>query len=125
MHLLSHRVRFILLRERPVGTLITITPALAISWLSLDLSLVFGRSDIRSIPRSAASSPARCSFRSTNVTKLKSWSIEAGVARSARLRYAAGSRTPEHCDHSLCLLMHGREQVFMRQRGHVYLIGFT
>ena len=59
------------------------------------------------------------------VMKLKSRSNADSVASSLRFRYAAGSRTPEHSDQSLWRRVHGREQVRIEQRGHLYLGGTT
>lgn len=41
------------------------------------------------------------------------------------MRYAAGFRTPEHCDQSLCRFTQGREHVWMPHRGHLYLRGLV
>ena len=57
--------------------------------------------------------------------KLKSLSMEDGVANSALLRYSAGFRIPEHCAQVLCFLTQPSEHVCVPQRGHVYLTGFT
>jgi hypothetical protein len=57
------------------------------------------------------------------VMKLKSRSNADSVASLLRFRYAAGSRTPEHCDQSLWRRVQGREQVRVEQRGQRYLGG--
>lgn len=59
------------------------------------------------------------------VMKLKSRSNADSVFNSLRFRYAAGSRTPEHCDQSLWRRVQGREQVRVEQRGQRYLGGLA
>lgn len=76
-----------------------------------------------SIPRFSTSRSARSSERSMPVMKLKSRSKAASLASSLRLRYAAGSRTPEHWDQSLWRRVQGREQVRVEQRGQRYFGG--
>lgn len=80
---------------------------------------------VRSMPRLSASLSARSRLRSIPVIKLKSRSNADSVASSLRFKYAAGSRTPEHCDQSLWRRVHGREHVRVEQRGHRYLGGLT
>lgn len=79
----------------------------------------------RSIPRVSASTSARSSDLSMLVRKLKSLSNAAGVANSFLLRYSAGSRTPEHCDHSLWRLEQASEHVRLAHRGHLYFCLFS
>lgn len=80
---------------------------------------------MRSIPRDSASTSARSSDLSMPVRKLKSLSNAAGVANSFLLRYSAGSRMPEHCDHSLWRLEQASEHVRLAHRGHLYFCLFS
>lgn len=106
-----------LFRPAPVAAL-----ALASSWPSSP-GTTCPRAN--SIPRFSTSRSARSSVRSMPVIKLKSRSNAASLASSLRLRYAAGSRTPEHWDQSLWRRVQGREQVRVEQRGQRYFGGLT
>lgn len=100
-------VRLVELRLKAVGALMILVsfPLNASSnFISKGWFLCLGTAPLKTrvIPRLSATRSAFSKVRSIVVRKLKSWSNAAGVASSLRLIYAAGSRTPEHCDHALC-----------------------